>query len=933
MMDQSQTAVKDCIDGVPLLAASALIAIHDPLACFNRDGRFIFVNDQAAELLGKAKDELVDNLIREVFPDAGGDPYIHALLAALTEQRARCFEQYSATLDRWFESRVYPTADGLLVYALDITLRKRFEESQRDHEALLLSVGDNLPGAIYQVMASPSGERQFRYISAGIERLVGLKPADVQADAMRLYSLIVPEDIPRVLAEEERSYLAQTPFDCEFRQRTLAGEIRWMHCRSAPRRTRDGIVWDGVVLDVTDRKRAEQALERYRLLAENTRDIVLFIRTDGRIVDANTAALQAYGYSHEELMARSIAELRDPSTLHLLADQMRQADERGVTFETMHRRKDGTLFPVEVSSRGTEAHGERVLLSIVRDITSRRRAAKSLEFLAEASKVLASSLDYETTLSTVARLSVPELADWCAIDVVDPDGSIRRVTVAHVEEAKIALAHEAHRLAQADARTDHVRRIVESGQSELCPELTDEMLQAGIADPRLLEVLRQLGLKSYIGVPLKVRDRTLGALTFVAAESGRRFDAADLALAEDLAYRAAMAIENSRLYAEVSEASRRKDDFLATLAHELRNPLAPIRNASELFRMCGQLAPELEQARDIVDRQVEQLTRLVDDLLDVSRFTRGKIELRRERVNLASLINRAVEVSRPLVEASLHQLVIEHSSEPLWLDADPMRMTQIVANLLNNSAKYTESKGRISVATSRQGDDAVIVVCDNGIGIPSEMLSRIFEPFMQADVSVERRQGGLGIGLSLVQKLVELHGGSIEAESPGHGQGSTFTVRLPLATGDEPNANRPSSRADAPGRSARGPHKKGGKRRVLVADDNRDAADTLAMLFRKLGHDVRTVYDGPQALEVASDYHPHLLVLDIGMPAMSGYEVARRLRTQPGFGESLLVAITGWGQEEDRRRTREAGFDYHLVKPVEIKTLEDLLSRLATNRT
>jgi signal transduction histidine kinase len=596
---------------------------------------------------------------------------------------------------------------------------------------------------------------------------------------------------------------------------------------------------------------------------------------------------------------------------------MEQADRHGITFETVHCRKDGSPFSVEVSSRGTEMDGQRVLLSIIRDVTARRQATRSIEFLSEASKVLSSSLDYQTTLTAVANLCVPELADWCAIDLVESDGSLRRVAVAHTDPAKAPLTQEVHQLTQAEPEANLPLEIVRTGRSALHSDITDEQLRQSISNPRLLELLRQLGLRSCLAVPLKVRTRTLGVLTFAAAVSKRHFGPSDLALAEDLAHRAAMAIENSRLYAEVSATSQRKDEFLATLAHELRNPLAPIRNAAQLFHMVGPLPPELEQARAIVDRQVDQLTRLVDDLLDVSRFVSGKIELRRQRVDLAELVGRAVEMSQPLIFASQHQLLVDPTSEPLWLDADPARITQVIANLLNNSAKYTEPGGSIWLTTHRERSSAVITVRDTGIGISRDMLGQIFQPFTQVDTSVERRQGGLGIGLTLVQRLVSLHGGTVTAYSAGRGCGSTFEVRLPLVKGlIAPAREGPTNLAPAAQSG----------RRIIVVDDNRDSADTLATVLRKLGHEVHTAYNGPRAVELAQQLRPELMIVDLGMPGMSGYEVARRLKSQSEFEPIVLAAMTGWAQEDDQRRSRAAGFDCHLVKPVDLKALEDLLA-------
>ncbi len=373
------------------------------------------------------------------------------------------------------------------------------------------------------------------------------------------------------------------------------------------------------------------------------------------------------------------------------------------------------------------------------------------------------------------------------------------------------------------------------------------------------------------------------------------------------------------------EADRRKDEFLATLAHELRNPLAPIRNAVQILRMQGEEANgDALFARDIIDRQVQQLARLVDDLLDVSRITRGTIELRKERADVAAIVEQALETSRPLLDAASHNLSVALPSEPLWVMADVTRLAQVLANLLNNAAKYTRPGGHIHLAVECDGDDAVIRVHDDGIGIPPQMLSRIFEMFAQVDTSLERAQGGLGLGLTIAQRLVDMHGGTITAASDGPGTGSELIVRLPrLPRLQEPRAN---AAADSGGRQTGEPQARA-ELKVLVVDDNNDSADSLAIWLELAGHQVRTAYDGPQALAAAEEFLPRVILLDIGMPGMSGYDVARRLRAQPATRDVLLLAMTGWGQDEDRRKSREAGFDEHLVKPVDPQLLKDLLAR------
>jgi signal transduction histidine kinase len=362
------------------------------------------------------------------------------------------------------------------------------------------------------------------------------------------------------------------------------------------------------------------------------------------------------------------------------------------------------------------------------------------------------------------------------------------------------------------------------------------------------------------------------------------------------------------------EADRRKDDFLATLAHELRNPLAPIRNGLEILRLTGAPDPRAAGAQAMMERQLAHLVRLVDDLLDVSRITRGKVELRRERVRVRDVVEHAVETSRPLVEAGRQLLAVSHAGEPLWVDGDLTRLAQVVSNLLNNAARFTPTGRRIDVLARREGDQAVIEVRDEGAGIPAETLPRVFELFAQGGHAADRAGGGLGIGLSLARALCELHGGTIDAASPGPGLGSTFTVRLPLAP------------APVPADGAATPAARGRARRVLVVDDNVDAADSLALLLRLGGHEVATAQDGPAAIEAARRQPPEVVFLDIGLPGMDGYEVARRLRADPATAGTRLVALTGWGADEDRRRSHDAGFDLHLTKPVEAEAIERVLA-------
>jgi signal transduction histidine kinase/CheY-like chemotaxis protein len=526
----------------------------------------------------------------------------------------------------------------------------------------------------------------------------------------------------------------------------------------------------------------------------------------------------------------------------------------------------------------------------------------------------------------VAVLAVPFFAVWCFIDMLEGDGSLRRLVVAHVDPLKVRMVYDLHSRFPPDRdATQGVWNILRTGESELISDIPDSLLVKLARDEELLRIMRDLGLKSYIGVPLKVREQTLGVITFIAAESEVRYDANDLAVAEDLAHRATVALENARLFRAVSEADRRKDEFLATLAHELRNPLAPIKNSVAVMRLRGFDNPELDWARDVIERQVEQMTRLVDDLLDISRISRGKVDLHLQMVDLTELVQRAVETTRPLLEESGHVLTISLPEDPVRLDADPTRLEQILANLLNNSAKYTERGGQIWLTADREETGVVIKVRDTGIGIAPGLLAHVFEMFVQADHAKDRAKGGLGIGLSLVRSLVEMHGGRITARSEGTGKGSEFSVYLPLAA--EKQATAAAASPFAASTTPPTP-----VRRILVVDDNVDAAESLALLLRLAGHEAEVVNDGRTALEAVRAMAPEMVFLDIGLPGMDGYEVARQIRQIPGREEIFLLALTGWGQKEDRRRSKEAGFDRHLVKPLDPAMLRDLLADLESLR-
>jgi signal transduction histidine kinase/ActR/RegA family two-component response regulator len=454
------------------------------------------------------------------------------------------------------------------------------------------------------------------------------------------------------------------------------------------------------------------------------------------------------------------------------------------------------------------------------------------------------------------------------------------------------LAHGAHAvLARAVAnqpRWSDLPVLVLTREGEESRVVSDAIEELG--NVMLLErPLRLAALTSSVRTALRARERQ--------HQISRHLD--DLAKARD----------------ELAASARRKDEFLAMLGHELRNPLAPIRNALHLLASDTRLTQDNHDLCDMMKRQVDHMVRLVDDLIDVSRISRGTIALRREPMDLATAIGNAIELSRPLMEAGRHSLEVEVPDERLSVDADPVRIAQVFGNLLNNASKYAEPGGLITVAMRREGDDAVVSVRDRGIGIEPEMLPHVFELFTQGRRERHRAQDGLGIGLTLVRNVVEMHGGSVSAQSEGRGKGSEFVVRLPLAAAQDQPVATPIRRAGPTEQAAR----------VLVVDDNADAAESMGMVLDMLGLPHRIAFDGESALALAGDFQPDVVLLDIGMPGMDGYEVARRLRAVPHHRDTVLIALTGWSQPQDRQRSREAGFDHHLSKPVDIGALQGLL--------
>jgi signal transduction histidine kinase/CheY-like chemotaxis protein len=564
-----------------------------------------------------------------------------------------------------------------------------------------------------------------------------------------------------------------------------------------------------------------------------------------------------------------------------------------------------------------EAERERLLEAERLARAGAERAHQRLTLLAEAGSVLAQALEEARALDAIAGLLVPTLADACRIDLLDDSGRLQRKITFHVDpERRRALEDFVARSVASPEVPGTFPWVIRTGQTYVAHFPSPE--DVPFKDPGARQFARLVGLRAAVSLPLVARGQTIGALAVMQAESGRDFADDDVALVRELAQRAALALDNVRLFEasrralhEASAANRAKDDFFAVLGHELRNPLAPIVSALELM---ARRDPAGSPERQVIERQVRHLMRLVDDLLDVSRIAAGKVALRLEPLDLRDVVARALEAAAPaLREHGAVEPRIDGAG-PFLVNGDATRLVQVLGNLLINAGKFSEPGTPIELRLWRSdGDRLHLAVRDRGIGIAPELLPRLFERFVQGEQALHRGSGGLGLGLAIARRLVELHGGTIVAESDGPGRGSTFTVTLPAAGSAEP----PSHPAPGPSRPR--------PLRVLVVDDNADAAESLAALLGLEGHAVELAYDGPQALALLDGFAPDVALLDIGLPGMDGYQLARAIRQRPDGRALRLVALTGYGHDSDRARTAAAGFDAHLVKPVEMAALGAVL--------
>lgn len=927
-----------------------LASIGDAVIATDTEGRVTFLNPIAEQLTGWATDSAQGHSLAEIFRivnEATRRPVPNPAQRALTEGVIVGLANHTILIardgsERPVDDSAAPIRDetgatlGSILVFRDVTERKQAEEERARLAAIVQSSQD--------AIISKTLNGVIRTWNGGAERLFGYTAAEAIGKPITI--LIPPDrlDEERVILDKISRGERVEHYDTV--RVAKDGRRLDLSLTVSPLRDSDGNIVGAskVARDITDRKRAEAALreseERYRqAAAANAKFRAMFeqglqfaglLTPDGVLVDANRLSLEFCGFSRDDVVGKPFWLCgwwnRAPELMAMIETACRDAAAgRPFRAESRYFLADGTERIVDLGITPVTDDAGRILFLAPTgtDITDRRRAEEALQDekqVVETLNAIGSRLAAELDLGRLLQMITDEATGLAGA------------------------AYGAFFYNATDTRGDAYTLYTLSGASPAAFERFPMPRNTAIFEPtfrgqgivRLDDVTRDprygryapyhgmpeghLPVRSYLAVPVRSRSaEVLGGLFLGHPEAGVFTDRHER-LVGGIAAVAAVAIDNARLYEQVREQDKRKDEFLALLAHELRNPLAPLRNGLQVIRLAGGRGDDVTRTREMMDRQLSHMVRMIDDLLDVSRISRNKMKLQRTRVLLTDVVASAVETVRPLVEAGRHDLTIALPAEPVYLDADLTRLAQVFGNLVSNSAKYTEAGGRIWLTADRQGDHVSVQVRDTGAGIPADSLPNIFDMFSQVDRSIERSTGGLGIGLALVKGLVEMHGGTVEAKSEGADKGSTFTVRLPiLKAGGEPREKS----------SEQEPYPSDSRRRILVVDDNHDSATSMAMMLNLLGNDVRTAHDGVAAVETAEQFRPQVILMDIGMPRLNGYDATQRIRAQPWGRSIAIIALTGWGQEGDRERSREAGCDGHLVKPANLPDLQKLLEELA----
>ena len=961
-------------------------SIGEGLVALDRSLRYVYMNDAAERLIGMAAADVLGRTPFDVLPPAVLDqamPHVHAAMASGAP--VTC-DTFLPGVDRWFENRLYPSEDGITILFVDVTERRRTADRMRRREemqALLVTLLERTrhlrdPDEVLWTSVQALGEHlhvgrcMFGEVDAaqqhvlvardyvhGVGTVAGRHRLDdfgaPLADQLRAGRSFVVRDAsvdPRTADPGSRAAfeaigaraLIVVPLVKEDRLVALlsvhqTGAREWSEDEVALLERVAEQTWFAVA-----NARAEAALEQARLAADADAQRLHLALAAARlgdwrwdvatdVVTFSPRGAEIFGLRPGQVVTWSgiLAALHADD-----AERARRAVEESVAthgdYAVEYRLlRDGRERWISARGRALyDTHGAvQGMLGVVQDVSHDRLLVR----LDDAVRTMAEPDDI--TAAAVAMLGQHLGVDRCVAATIDDDGATFTVTVNYTHGLPSIVG--TYRMALFGVE---VERTLTGGATVLLEDVR--------SDPRLSaderDAYETIGVRSVACAPILKGGRLAGAMA-VHCGTPRAWRPSEIELLQQVAGRCWESIERARveqdraallarerlarqqaevqnrrlaqLSEEAESASRTKDEFMAMLGHELRNPLAPILTALQLMRLRGDDGSERE--RIVIERQVNHLTRLVDDLLDVSRIARGKVELKAAPVEAAEVIARAIEMASPLLEQRTHTLAVEVPRAGLAMLVDEARMSQVVANLLTNAAKYTPPGGRITVTAYSEAKDVVVRVRDTGIGMTADVLPTVFDLFVQGRQSSDRAQGGLGLGLTIVRNLVERHGGSVSARSDGPGRGSEFTVRVPGAP--VPAVREPLRAPVAVTTAADVP-----SARVLIVDDNEDAAEMLAHVLAARGHDIRVAHDGVEALRASAEFQPHAAFLDLGLPVMDGYELASRLRELPGLQDIRLIAVTGYGQESDRRRTRAAGFQHHLVKPVDVTAIEALLA-------
>ena len=825
----------------------------------------------------------------------------HALLATVTGSIVAMY--FFMTPRFSFLSKTAPELGGLAIYYVVGLSIAGFAESMRIAQLRFAAQAEQLRATLASIgdaVITTDREVRITNMNAIAESLTGWTIADAIGQPLENVFHIVNE-VSRQRAENPANRVMKVGTIVGLAINTVligrSGEEHFIDDSAAPIRNKEGEIVGCVLVfrDISQRKQSETLLRdsesRKTAMFEAALDCIISIDQDGTIIEFNAAAERTFGFRRAEAIGSELAAL-------IIPPQYREHHRKGLArylstqqgtvlnqrLELSAMRANGEEFPVELTVTRIPMVGPVFFTAFLRDITLRKQTEEALQ-------------ESEARFRALAD-NIPQLA-WIAD--AGTDGQVHWFNQNWFEYTGTTLEEMKGRGWIAVHHPEHVDRVVQKFVHHVKEGMDwEDTFPLRGKDGEYVWFLSRMKV---------IRDQSGSVVRIFGTNT-------------DITDARRTAEELRKLSAELSEADRRKDEFLATLAHELRNPLAPIRNGLQVLGLADDDKVASEQVRTMMERQLGQMVRLVDDLMDVSRISTGKVELRKQHVTLAAVVHNAVETSSPLIEEMHHKLSIQAPDSTLLVDVDPIRLSQVIMNLLNNAAKYSEPGGHIQLTFERIGSEVVVSIRDTGIGIDAKHLPHIYEMFSQVDHSMETSHGGLGIGLCLAKRLVEMHGGSIDARSGGLGKGSEFVVRLPVVVDavlpqEPPATQRQNTKSSL---------------RILIVDDNKDGADTLSMMFKILGNDTLTAYDGEDAVKKAVEFQPDVLLLDIGLPKLNGYEACRQIREKLNGKKMLIIAQTGWGQDEDRQRTRDAGFDHHLVKPVNLTDLNNILASLNASK-